>query len=84
MLLDFFGVQVWRPLDFEWPVRLVFHSVFGAFAKTKKKLCFTTVPLKLESANNEEHRQYGGEIHAGFLYLFAFHESAAGCALKSF
>ena len=38
----------------------------------------TTIPLKLESANNEKHKQHEGPINSAFLYVLAFHEAAKG------
>ena len=68
-----FCVPFWRPLDFEGPIRLVFLYVFGATAKTKNK--YTNVPLKLESVNNENHRQNEDPLHLALLHVLAFRGS---------
>ena len=46
-----------------------FSGFFGAVTKTEKQkhYCSTTVPLKLESANNEKHIQNEDSIHLAFL-----------------
>ena len=64
----------------------MFLDVFGATAKARKNIiCLTNVPLNLESANNEKHRQKEGPIHLAFLHGLSFFESGQwGCVLLDF
>ena len=72
-----FRVPFWHLLDFEGPIRLVCLNIFGTTATNRTiMICLTNVPLKLESANNEQHRRNEGPIHLAFPHDLALFESA--------